>query len=171
MPFIGVENRFVCVTRPRCFGKTVNANTIACFFARGLEAGPLFEGLEVARDSRAMAHQGTHDVIYLDLSERCGGYGDYIANLADGVVADLRAAYPEVAPAPDAGITAALGEVFSQTGRSFVFVMDEWDSMFFNLLFSPEGQRSYLMFLKQLLKSKPYVELAYMTGILPIAKH
>lgn len=35
VPFIGVENRFVCVTRPRRFGKTVNANTIACFLGRG----------------------------------------------------------------------------------------------------------------------------------------
>lgn len=174
VPFIGVENRFVCVTRPRRFGKTVNANIIACFLTRGLDAAAMFEGLEASHDPCAMVHQGAHDVIYLDLSELpdyCESYGDYIAHLSRGVVADLRAAYPEVEFPPDAGITEALGEVFTQTGRGFVFVMDEWDSMFFNPLFSPEDQRSYLMFLKQLLKSKPYVELAYMTGILPIAKH
>ena len=30
---------------------------------------------------------------------------------------------------------------------------------------------SFLKFLKVLLKDRPYVELAYMTGILPIAKY
>ena len=34
-----------------------------------------------------------------------------------------------------------------------------------------EDKQSYLLFLKGLLKDKPYVSLAYMTGILPIAKY
>lgn len=33
------------------------------------------------------------------------------------------------------------------------------------------GKRSYLLFLKCLLKDQPYVEFAYMTGVLPIAKY
>lgn len=49
--------------------------------------------------------------------------------------------------------------------------MDEWDSLFFNPLFTEDGQRSFLMLLKQLLKTKPYVELSHMAGILSIAKH
>ncbi|GAA6488553.1 hypothetical protein K270103H11_11200 [Gordonibacter urolithinfaciens] len=53
----------------------------------------------------------------------------------------------------------------------FCFIMDEWDSMFFNPLFTEDDQCVFLMFLKQLLKTKPCIELAYMTGVLPIAKH
>ena len=34
-----------------------------------------------------------------------------------------------------------------------------------------EARRKYLLFLKALLKGKVYVELAYMTGVLPIAKY
>ena len=34
-----------------------------------------------------------------------------------------------------------------------------------------DDKKSYLLFLKGLLKDKPYVALAYMTGILPIAKY
>ena len=41
----------------------------------------------------------------------------------------------------------------------------------FNPLFTEDGQRSFLMLLKQLLKTKPYVELSHMAGILSIAKH
>lgn len=174
VPFIGVENRFVCVARPRCFGKTVNANTIGCFLGRGLDAEGLFADLEVARDSRAMAHLGAHNVLYIDFSELpdvCGGFDDYLDAIRSGVVNDLCERYPHVGIAPGPELIDALTTVYNATRDRFVFVMDEWDSMFFNPLFSPEDQRSYLMFLKQLLKSKPYVELAYMTGILPIAKH
>lgn len=49
--------------------------------------------------------------------------------------------------------------------------MDEWDSIFFNSLFTDADRCAFLMLLKQLLKTKPYVEFAYLTGILPIAKH
>lgn len=34
-----------------------------------------------------------------------------------------------------------------------------------------DDKKSYLLFMKGLLKDKPYVSLAYMTGILPIAKY
>lgn len=33
------------------------------------------------------------------------------------------------------------------------------------------GQKDYLLFLRNLLKDRPYVLLAYITGILPIAKY
>jgi hypothetical protein len=49
--------------------------------------------------------------------------------------------------------------------------MDEWDAVFHMPFITGEGQEQYLLFLKALLKSKAYVELAYMTGILPIAKY
>ncbi len=34
-----------------------------------------------------------------------------------------------------------------------------------------EDKSEYLLFLRSLLKDQPYVELAYMTGVLPIAKY
>ena len=34
VPSIDIENRFVCITRPRRFGKTVAANMIASFFGK-----------------------------------------------------------------------------------------------------------------------------------------
>ena len=49
--------------------------------------------------------------------------------------------------------------------------MDEWDAVFHMPFITGEGQEQYLLFLKALLKSKAYVELAYMTGVLPVAKY
>ena len=62
-------------------------------------------------------------------------------------------------------------DIYSQTGESFIFILDEWDYIFNNNLFEPEDKEEFLEFLRKLLKDKPYVELAYMTGVLPIAKY
>ena len=53
----------------------------------------------------------------------------------------------------------------------FIFVLDEWDYIFHQDFTDDNDKRAYLSFLRDLLKDRPYVLLAYMTGILPIAKY
>ena len=43
--------------------------------------------------------------------------------------------------------------------------------VFYKKFMTDENKKEYLEFLRGLLKSKTYVELAYMTGVLPIAKY
>ena len=49
--------------------------------------------------------------------------------------------------------------------------MDEWDAVFHMSFITERDRENLLLFLKLLLKGKSYVELAYMTGVLPIAKY
>lgn len=57
------------------------------------------------------------------------------------------------------------------TKESFIFILDEWDSVFQFPFMREKDKQSYLDFLRNLLKDQPYVELVYMTGVLPIAKY
>ena len=50
-------------------------------------------------------------------------------------------------------------------------VIDEWDYIFNNNLFSESERREFLEFLRDLLKDKTYVGIAYITGVLTIAKY
>ena len=50
----------------------------------------------------------------------------------------------------------------------FVIIIDEWDAIFREYKDDREGQKKYLDFLRDWLKDKEYIALAYMTGILPI---
>lgn len=52
-----------------------------------------------------------------------------------------------------------------------MFVLDEWDFIFHQSFISQTDKKEFLIFLRNLLKDRPYVLLAYMTGILPIAKY
>lgn len=53
----------------------------------------------------------------------------------------------------------------------FIFVLDEWDYVFHQDFVTEADKKAYLSFLRNLLKDRPYVRFAYMTGILPIAKY
>jgi len=60
-----------------------------------------------------------------------------------------------------------LESAFSESDVPFVFVIDEWGCVlrYYNY---ENQQKRYLDYLCALIKGKPYVVLAYMTGILPI---
>lgn len=166
--------KYLCITRPRRFGKTVIAHMIAAFFEKGVDSDPIFGRLKIAQSDVYDKHRNQHDVIFIDFSNmpwNCDSYQTYINFIGNKLVEDLVEQYPDCGIIPEHGPWEALDLVFSKRGKRFIFVMDEWDSMFHNSLFTKTDQVQFLQFLKLLLKSKGYVEFAYMTGILPIAKY
>ena len=173
IPALQQEQRFFCITRPRRFGKTVMANMIAAFFENTGEPS-LFEHLHIAGYAGYKEQAGKHDVIYIDFSEmprECQNYQEYIDRVQDGLVRDIQEAYPELVIENNAAVWDILSLVFNQTGHKFIFVIDEWDAVFHSSFITEKDKKDYLLFLKLLLKGQSYVELAYMTGVLPIAKY
>ena len=173
IPALQQEQRFFCITRPRRFGKTVMANMIAAFFEKNSEKF-LFEKLAIAQYDQYKEQAGCHDVIYIDFSEmprECQNYQEYIDRVQNGLVRDIQEAYPELVIENNAAVWDILSLVFNQTGHKFIFVIDEWDAVFHSSFITEKDKKDYLLFLKLLLKGQSYVELAYMTGVLPIAKY
>ena len=171
---IRTKNKYLCITRPRRFGKTTNVQTLGAFLAKGLDVAEMFEGLEVTKCTEAMQHFGAHDVIYIDFSYQGVDkitYLGYISIIKNGIIRDLDSMFPDLGLQEYSSLQEALADVYARFERRFCFVIDEWDSIFYDDRFSKQDRSEFLKFLKQLLKDKPYVEFAYMTGIMPIAKH
>ena len=115
-----------------------------------------------------------HNVIYIDFSEvprDCINYRQYIARIQDGINHDLARVYDDLSIDTAKATWDIMTDIFEEKGEKFVFVMDEWDALFHMSFITREDKEDYLLFLKSLLKGKIYVELAYMTGVLPIAKY
>ena len=68
-------------------------------------------------------------------------------------------------------LTAVLQDIFQEKKTPFVIIIDEWDCVFRIHKSDRTAQILYLDFLRNFLKDKEYVGLAYMTGILPIKKY
>ena len=179
IPSFEKKNRYFCITRPRRFGKTAIANMLGAFFGKSVDSHSLFDGLKIAKvpdgtNPDYHKHLNQHQVIYIGFSEvprNCTKYSQYIDRIQNGINRDLSEAYPDFSIEADGTTWDILSEIFQKTGDRFLFIMDEWDALFHMSFATPVDRESYLLFLKSLLKDKPYAELAYMTGILPIAKY
>lgn len=172
---IGTPDKYICITRPRRFGKTVIANMLSSFFAKGLDSGRIFDNLQIADNPKYREHLNRHEVIYMDCSivpEGCHSYREYIQNISRGIKEDLAATYTDMNLDIGKSLWDLLMEVcIHQSGKKFLFIIDEWDMVFHLSWVSEEDREAYLLFLRSLLKGRAYVELVYMTGILPIVKY
>ncbi len=171
---LNTERRFVCVSRPRRFGKSMAANMVSAFYDRTVDGVAEFEGLQIASDPSFDANRNRYDVVKLNMQDFLsmeGGVEGLIANVNLEVCPEIKGAYPEVCFRENDGIALVMGRVFAQTGRQFVIVIDEWDCVMRDKAVPQNGQERYLDFLRTWLKDKPYVALCYMTGILPVKKY
>lgn len=169
------EPQFVCITRPRRFGKTVMANMVAAFLEKGLNSGEIFDRLQISSALGYREHLNAHQVIYLDFSdvpENCCSYEQYISYLIRTLKEELSEVYRELQLDSEKALWDLLTDIFfAENDQRFVFVVDEWDAVFHMPYVTEDEKKQFLLFLKSLFKSRVYVELVYMTGILPIAKY
>ena len=175
IPRIGTSMNDICITRPRRFGKSVMANMIASFFSRECKGADVFDTLKIANFNQYQEYMGKHDVIFISLNElprKCRSYEQYIDRIETRLLHDLKQAYPKAVIEEEDAVWDALTAVFNAyDSKRFIFVLDEWDFIFHRNFVTEQDKKDYIDFLSNLLKGKAYVALAYMTGILPIAKY
>lgn len=174
IPLIGQSNKYVCITRPRRFGKTVMASMIGAFFSKGTDSRSLFDHLFIGNTNDFSKHVNQYNVIYIALNEipkNCQTYHQYISRIENLLIKDLQEAYPQCSFSNNEAVWDILNSIFESEDEKFIFVLDEWDYIFHRDYVTEEDKKIYIEFLSNLLKNQPYVSLAYMTGILPIAKY
>lgn len=174
-PLIEEGANHICITRPRRFGKTVTANMISAFFSKAREASDIFDRLKISTSQNYSKYRNQYNVIHIslnDISRQCTTYEEYITRIEQRLVRDLKRAYPQAELEGEESAVDALMEIYTENSENrFIFVFDEWDFLFHQPFVTEKEKREYLSYLRSLLKDRPYVILAYMTGILPIAKY
>ncbi len=170
---INTEQRFVCVSRPRRFGKSVTAAMLSAYYGQSADSA-LFEHLAVATNDSYKEHLNQYNVIFLNIQQFLSRTHDITAMqslISDYLLRELTHTYTDINFFNDSDLTGCLLDIFAETNIPFVFIIDEWDCIFREYKNDTHSQRLYLDFIRNLLKDQPYVALAYMTGILPIKKY
>ena len=164
--------RFICVSRPRRFGKSTDANMLVAYYSKGCDSHELFDSLKITKTENYEKHLNQHHVIYLNMQEFLSD-AKSITEMLDiinyEVVYELLKEYDVDVLRPS--LKNYLKKIYNDYNESFIFVIDEWDCIFREFPNDLNSQKVYLDFLRDLLKDKKYVSLAYMTGILPIKKY
>lgn len=171
--FINTKEKFICVSRPRRFGKSMALEMLAAYYSSGCNSRELFEGRKIEKDPFFEENLNRYDVIFLNMQHFLIGAGKQGATeyLEQVVLEDIQEEYGTFLKSSDSRLTDALKRIYISTGKKFIFLIDEWDCVMRERQESEELQRQYLDFLRNLLKDQPYVALAYMTGILPVKKY
>ncbi len=174
---LGTEQGYLCVSRPRRFGKSITANMLSAYYSRGCDSKALFANRAIAHRADYEEHLNQHDVFFLNIQQFLSAAGK-AENLVDviqkNVLSELKEVYGQYIPSDEYRLSSALATVYSkstETRKGFIFIIDEWDCVFREAKNDTKAQKIYLDFLRDLLKDRSYVLLSYMTGILPIKKY
>lgn len=166
--------KYICVSRPRRFGKSMAADMLAAYYSRGCDSRTLFAGRNIEREDSFEAHLNRHNVIRLDIQRFLFDESHldiFINKIQEAVIRELETEYGDHFIADQYGLPGVLGQIYAHTRKGFIFIIDEWDCVFRFAKERQDIQKAYLDFLRGLFKGAEYVELAYMTGILPIKKY
>lgn len=171
--YLDTEHRNLCVSRPRRFGKSMAANMLVAYYSRGCDSKGLFQDYKIAQDKDFERYLNKYNVIHVNIQQFAGrteSIHDMLELISSKLIRELKREFSDVIYyEPD--IVSVLEEIYSQTGKGFIFIIDEWDCVFRNFRSVINEQREYLNFLRDMLKNQPYNILTYMTGILPIKKY
>ena len=171
---IRTTNKYICVSRPRRFGKSIAADMLVAYYSRGCDSKEMFSGYRIAKDKDFEKHLNQYNVIHinmLDFIDDKKSVNESIEHLSKRLIHEIRKENGDVDCFDWNDLHSVLAEVFDAKKIPFIFVIDEWDCVFRENKDDVKAQKAYLDFLKVLLKGKSYVALAYMTGILPIKKY
>ncbi len=167
---IATPHRYVCVSRPRRFGKSVAAKMIYAYYDRKSDSAPLFDDLEIAKLPSYKMHLNKYPTIYIDWNKFSEVDSSNIVEMGQKVVIeDLKQSYTFLKEKEL--LSRALDEIHQKTGDRFIFIIDEWDRLVREI--DEKTQTKYVNFLRSMFKSNTADDvflLVYMTGILPIIK-
>lgn len=171
------EQRYICVSKARRFGKTLTAGMLMAYYSRGCDSESLFRDLAIAKSAAFKEHLNQYDVIHLDIAYLLVQIKDSsktVSLLQEYVIEELKGIYPGILSDQDRMLPFALSKIYQARGTGFVIIIDEWDAIFREDRYGTDAQKEYIDLLRGLFKgeqSKDFVKLAYLTGILPIKKY
>lgn len=149
---------------------------LAAYYSKGCNSEEMFSGLDISRESDFKTHLNKYDVIHLDIQwflANCDNVDNVVAFITKSVQAELREIYPGVLPEEETSLSESLSRIKNIVGQKFIIIIDEWDVLIRDEAANKKVQEKYINFLRAMFKgTEPtkYIQLAYLTGILPIKK-
>lgn len=180
---IGKDRPLICSSRPRRFGKTMAVTMLAAYYSRGCQSGKLFAGLKISESESFRTHLNKYNVIFLDIQWMYGNALEemkrnpavkVVSYIQEQVIDELKTEFPQFVQDSDISLPSVLAKINDRTKERFIIIIDEWDCLFREDKNNEKLQKEYINLLRGLFKGTPsgaFLNLAYITGILPIKKY
>ncbi len=165
---------YICVSRPRRFGKSLAAKMMYAYYDKSCDSRDLFQNLKISQMPSFEKHLNKYATIYLDLTKfavRDNAEGLTKVQYMDKTVREDLKKHYSYTERPSDNLMDVLTDINERTGEQFIFIIDEWDCLVRDD--SEEVSQEYVNWLRTMFKcdqADQVFALVYMTGILPIIK-
>ncbi len=174
---VNTQQCYICVSRPRRFGKSMATDMIAAYYNCDCNNDELFREFEIYKDASYTKYLSKFLVIKIDMQSFMSS-ADSMDAMLFSIIKSLRmelSTYSATQGKKDIydgheRIWELFDKAYQAMGRQFVIVIDEWDCVM-RRYHSDVDKKKYLDFMRNWMKDQPYIALAYMTGILPVKKY
>ena len=127
------KQKFICVSRPRRFGKSMAADMLAAYYERGEDSASLFDSLKIGKATSYQAHRNQYDVIKVNMQEFLSmthSMDEMLSMLQRYLIFDLKDHFVDVCFRDENNLIQVMKDIYSKTNHAFVILIDEWDCLF-----------------------------------------
>lgn len=173
--FMATDNKYICISRPRRFGKTITGNMLSAYYSKGCDSRKIFEPYKIAAAKDFESNLNKFNVIKIDLNseyQNCLNKDNLLMSLTNKIKEELSQTFSTITFSETDSLGECILKIYSQIKETFVIIIDEYDVLVREQI-SEKLFTDYLSLLNGLFKSdtlRPAISLAYLTGILPIAR-
>lgn len=126
---VNTEQKYLCVSRPRRFGKSMALKMLAAYYSRGCDSREMFRGYKIESSESFREYMNKYDVIYLNMQQfliraRKQEVTEYLER---AVIEELREEFGNLFSERITVLAEALERIFAKTRKEFIFLIDEWD--------------------------------------------
>ena len=170
---LDTEQKCMCISRPRRFGKSMGINLLVAYYSKGCDSKDLFANLKIAQNPDFEKHLNKYNVIWLNLpkfKELGSKIEELLPTMIEELKRELKEEFPQYIQSISRPLQLILSDIYKQTNEKFIVLIDEWDYIFREST-NTKLQEEYVDFLRALFKDSPFIKLAYITGILPVKRY
>ena len=153
--FIDKANNYVCVSRPRRFGKTITSNMLAAYYSKGCDSRALFSKYKIAGTEDFDNKLNKYNVIQIDVNSEYQNTNDkdnLVRILSEKIIDELKQEYNSVKIKDEYTLGEAILAIYAATQDTFILLIDEYDVLVREKV-SKKLFDDYLSFLNGLFKS------------------
>ena len=116
------KSKYICITRPRRFGKTSITNMLGAYYTKGIDSKEIFDKFKIRNSESYLENLNKYNVISISfnkLSDRGNTYSDYMEMIKTSIINDIVEQYPQINPKN----YFAISDMLDVTNDKFIFMV------------------------------------------------